>query len=91
MESGYIMIDCAGLDLKTYDGSAISGIYKRTETALNSGKLCLACNCLFDGEKATPIAVMVNKVTTGIACTFATLQLLIKSNDTVEITNFVAD
>ena len=89
---GYIMVDCTGIDLNTDTKQTISGIFKKVETAFNSGKPVYCVNATFNisgtGNTVSPVAVMVNSDENGgYVATASTLQLWIDSDDGVTIVN----
>ena len=42
MKGGYILVDCGGLELNDSSSQSITGLYKRAQAALKSGKPVLA-------------------------------------------------
>lgn len=90
--SGYIMVDCLGLDLVRDDGKTITGLYSLLQRAILTGKTILANNCNWDGHYISGIPGLGIQLTSSIVTfTSATLQIAITSSDVVTITNFGVD
>lgn len=91
MNGGYVMIDCAGLDLtKGSTEQTISGIYASTQNCMESGKPIFANNCVWGTDGiVTPIAVMAIQFPGYIIVTASTLQIVIGDNDVITIVNLV--
>lgn len=89
MNSGYVLIDCTGLDLKGETTQTIEGIYQKCAAALASGKPAYAGNVAWGDEKITPISVMLTVDGSDITASACTLRLNISSDDSVTITNYI--
>lgn len=90
--SGYVMVDCGGLDLNDSTEQTIDGIYDRAVEALASGKLALATNCVMSGMPCSPIAVVAwDQGDDGVIATGHVLRIVIAKDDGVTVTNLVAD
>ena len=90
-KGGYVLVDCGGLELNDDSTQSISGIYKRAKAALNSGKLCLACNCLMNDGPCSPVSVAAwQEDSTTIIATGHVFRVTIESDDDVTVTNLVA-
>ena len=88
---GYVMVDCSGLDLiKGNTPQTISGLYKRVQAAMDTGKPIQACNCVWDDKPVTPVNTFAIQWDGYIICTASTLQIIITSLDSVTINNLVA-
>lgn len=88
--SGYVMIDCGGLNLLAESSQTIKGIYEKAEAAMHTGKTVLAANCVWGtGVAITPIAVLLTTPAGPgtIVATASTLQIWITSEDAVTISN----
>lgn len=88
--SGYIMVDCGGLNLGSSDSQTIDGIYEKAVAALVTGKLVLATNCTMSGMPTSPIAVVAWQELGGIIATGHVLRIAIGEDDSVTVTNLVA-
>ena len=86
---GYILVDCTGIDLIKSEKQTITGIYKKCEAAMDTGKLVLAANCEWDKTPVSPISVLLTTPAGPgvIVATASTLQLWIDSDDGVEVHN----
>lgn len=94
MNGGYVMIDCAGLDLiKGSTEQEIPGIFARVKEAEKTGKPIYATNCVWSTNgKVSPINIMTMDATdTLVICTASTLQIYVNSTDIVTIVNMVGD
>ena len=90
MKSGYVMIDCGGLDLT--GGSTpqtLDGLYDRCQEAIATGKLALAENCINGtGIPVSPLPVGIyNATSTKTAMLVGTLLIEITNEDSVTITD----
>lgn len=90
MNSGYIMVDCGGLDLNDSTEQTIDGIYERSVEALATGKLVLATNCVMSSAPCSPIAIVAWDEGTQIVVTGHVLRLVIAPDDGVTVINLVA-
>lgn len=92
MNGGYIMIDCAGLDLiKGTTPQTVTGIYAECQRAMKTGKPIFAYNCTWGLLPVTPIQVFLIQINeTQVIATSSTLQIIVASNDVITINNMVA-
>lgn len=91
MKEGYILVDCGGLELNDSTTQSITGLYKRAQAALASGKLVLACNCLMNDGYCSPVSVAAwQENSTTIIATGHVFRVTIESDDDVTVTNLVA-
>lgn len=88
--TGYVMVDCTGLNLNTSSEQTISGIYAKAKAALDSGKPCIAANCNMSGAPCSPCSVIAWMEGTTIIATGHVLRLSITNADKVTVTNLVA-
>lgn len=88
--TGYVMVDCTGLNLNTSSEQTIDGIYAKAKSALDSGKPCIAANCNMSGAPCSPCSVIAWMEGTTIIATGHVLRLSITSDDKVTVTNLVA-
>lgn len=90
MNSGYIMIDCGGLNLLAQSAQTIKGLYARITAAYASGKPIIAYNCNYGtGVPMSPIPVFgINEAGLYIL-TASMLQIRVTSADSVTITSLI--
>jgi len=88
--TGYVMVDCTGLNLNISTEQTIAGIYSKAKAALDSGKPCIAANCNMSGAPCSPCSVIAWMEGTTIIATGHVLRLSITSADKVTVTNLVA-
>lgn len=88
--SGYVMVDCGGMNLLADSAQTIAGLYAKCTKAYASGKQILACNANY-GENVpmTPIPVF-GIIEDGVyILTASILQVRVTSADSVTITSLV--
>ena len=90
MNSGYIMVDCGGLDLNDSTEQTIDGIYDRSVEALATGKPVLAINCFMSSAPCTPVSVAAWDEGTQIIATGHVFRVVIAPDDGVTVINLVA-
>lgn len=88
--SGYVLVDCTGLDLSDSTEQDIPGIYDRAKAALETGKPCYACNAKWDTMPASPISVVAWMEGTTIVATGHVMRVEIASDDGVTVTMLVS-
>lgn len=89
--SGYILVDCGGLELNDNTTQSITGLYKRAKAALASGKPVFAVNCLMNDGYCSPVSVAAwQEDSTTIIATGHVFRVAIESDDDVTVTNLVA-
>ena len=89
--SGYIMVDCGGLDLNDSAEQEIIGLYSRAKEALATGKPCYATNCFMSEMPCSPVSVVAwDQGNDGIIATGHVLRITIAADDGVTVTNLVA-
>ena len=93
MNGGYILIDCAGLDLiKGQTEQSLPGLYARVKAAMAVNKPLVAVNANWGGLDVTPIAVFAIQLYADVIyVTASTLQVVIHDDDTVTINNMVGE
>ena len=90
-KSGYIMVDCGGLDLNDSTEQEIKGLYDRAKEALATGKPCYACNCKLSTMPCSPVSVAAwDQGNDGIIATGHVFRVTIAKDDGVTVTNLVA-
>lgn len=90
MKAGYVLVNCGGLDLTSESTQTISGLYKRVQSAMATGKMMIAENMIWgSGKPITPVSVFAIDMgsTYGIYVTASTLQIRISTADVVTIVN----
>lgn len=90
MNSGYIMVDCGGLDLNDSTEQTIDGIYDRSVEALATGKPVLATNCFMSSAPCSPVSVAAWDEGTQIIATGHVFRVVIAPDDGVTVINLVA-
>ena len=90
VNSGYVFVDCTGLNLNDSTEQEISGIYARSRTAIESGKPVLAVNCNMSGAPCTPVSVVAWEENDTIVATGHVLRITIAEDDGVTVTNLVS-
>lgn len=89
--SGYIFVDCGGLELNDSTTQSIAGLYKRAQAALKTGKPVFAVNCLMNDGYCAPVSVAAwQENSTTIIATGHVFRVTIESDDDVTVTNLVA-
>jgi len=91
MNSGYILVDCGGLELNSGNTQSITGIYNRAKAALATGKPVFATNCLMNNGYCSPVSVAAwQEDSTTIIATGHVFRVSIESDNDVTVTNLVA-
>ena len=90
MNTGYIMVDCGGLDLNDSTEQTIDGIYARSLKALATGKPVYATNCVLSDMPCSPVSVAAWDEGTQIIATGHVFRVSIAPDDGVTVTNLVA-
>lgn len=90
MNGGYVMFDCAGLDLAESDPQEITGIHARALKAIATGKPVSAVNCNYDGAEFTPVPVACHMAGTTVIASFGVLQVFITSADSCTVQNLAS-
>lgn len=88
--SGYVLVDCGGLDLNDSTTQSIDGLYNRAKAAIDSGKLPIVTNCVMSGASCTPTAVIAWEEGNNIIATGHVLRITIEKDDDVTVVNLVA-
>lgn len=90
MNPGYVMVDCTGVELTSAEAKTITGLHAKAHAALQTGKLCLACNCTYNGYPVSPIPVQALEVENGtIIASAEWLQVFITSADSVTVQSMI--
>ena len=85
--NGYTIVDCGGLELTSSSQQTITGLYNRSKQAFSKGALILAYNCKYDSKVCSAIPVFGVDYDSEIIFTSSILQIHVKPNDKVTITN----
>ena len=84
--SGYILIDCLGMNLLAESSQTINGLYANCLEAIETGKPIIAVNCEYgSGVPMTPISVMAIIEDGTVVFTASILQIRVSSDDSVTI------
>ena len=87
MNTGYVKVDCTGIDLTKGTKQTITGIYKQVCDAMATGKLIIAENLSWGDKAVTPVHVFAIDWGSEIIVTASTLQVHVETNDKVQVTN----
>ena len=89
--SGYILVDCGGLDLNDSTTQEIEGLYERAKAAIATGKPVLVTNCVMSDFPCTPVSVVAwDEGDGGIVATGHVLRVTITADDEVTVVNLVS-
>jgi hypothetical protein len=89
-KTGYVVVDCTGINLLAESEVTVDGIYAKCKDAFDSGKPIFACNCVYGtGVPATPIQVMAILEAGTYILTSSILQVRVASDDGVTITSLL--
>ena len=84
MEGGYIMIDCAGLDLG--EPGTVAGLYDRLAAAIKTNKMITLYNLKNGDFNFTPVSAFASRESsTSIAVSFFPVVLHVSNLDVVTI------
>ena len=90
MNSGYIMIDCAGIDLLSQSSQSKTGLYAECIAAKYSGKPTIAYNLEYgSGVTMSPIPVFCILEAGVFIATASILQVRVAQDDSVTITSLI--
>ena len=90
VNSGYVFVDCTGLDVNDSTEQEISGLYARSLAAIKSGKPAYAVNCNMSGAPCTPVSVVAWEENGSIIATGHVFRIQIDEDDGTTVTNLVA-
>ena len=89
-KTGYVVVDCTGINLLAGEKKTVSGIYAKVKEAFETGKPMFACNCEYGtGVPMTPIPVMAIIEAGVYIMTASILQVRVDENDGVWIVNLL--
>lgn len=84
--TGYINIDCKGMNLLSQESQTIGGLYAACAAAMETNKPINAVNCTYgEGVHMSPVAVMGIYEDDNIIFTASILQIVVTPEDTVTI------
>lgn len=84
--TGYINIDCQGMNLLSQASQTIDGLYAASAAAMKTNKPVIAVNCTYgEGVHMSPIAVMGIYEDDNIIFTASILQIVVTPEDAVTI------
>ena len=88
MKSGYVIIDCKGLDLtKGETPQTVAGLHERLVEVMKYGKPIFATNMLWgEGKPVTPVQTFAIDWDDYIICTASTLQIIVTKDATNNVT-----
>lgn len=90
MNGGYILVDCAGLDLSSSDAQSLPGIWEKAKRAISVQKPIIAENCTYGDAPVTPVTCFGWYIDTDeIVIVGATLHVHIKNDDTATVLDVV--
>ena len=88
--TGYITVDCDGLELNTASSQTKTGIYARAKAAISTGKPAYAVNCKMNSGVCSPVSVAAwEENATTIIATGHVFRVTITNEDAVTVTNLV--
>lgn len=87
MNTGYVKVDCTGIDLLKSTKQTITGIYKQCQDAVATGKLIIAENLSWGDKAVSPCHVFAIDWGSYYIITASTLQVHVESNDKVQVVN----
>ena len=89
-KTGYVVVDCTGINLLAQSKTTVSGIYAKCKAAFDTGKPVFACNCVYGaGVPMTPIQVMGIIEDGTYVFTASMLQIRVGSDDGVTIVSLI--
>lgn len=84
VNSGYVMIDCTGVDLN--DLGTVTGLYDKVKSAIATGKTLVLTNIVNSTQKFTNIVAYGGiESTTSVFLSFFPITLHINSSDVVSM------
>lgn len=89
-KTGYVVVDCTGIDLLAQSKKTVSGIYAKVKEAYETGKPMFACNCEYgSGVPMTPVPVMAIIEAGVYIMTCSILQVRVGADDGVTIVSLL--
>lgn len=88
--TGYIQIDCKGMNLLAQESQTITGLYAASAAAMETNKPVIAVNCTYgEGVDMSPVPVMGIYEDDDIIFTASILQIIVTPADAVTIRSLV--
>ena len=88
--NGYIIIDCAGIDMLSEESQSLTGLYARVQEAINTGKPIYATNLTWGAQGTmSPIEIFTVQFDGYVVCTASTIQIIVGSDDSITINNLI--
>lgn len=89
-KTGYVVVDCTGIDLLADSKVTVIGIYEKVKAAYETGKPMFACNCEYGtGVHMTPVPVMAIIEAGVYIMTNSILQVRVDNEDGVTIVSLL--
>ena len=89
-KTGYVVVDCTGIDLLSQSKVTVPGIYAKVKEAFETGKPMFACNCEYgSGVSMTPVPVMAIIEAGVYIMTASILQVRVGADDGVTIVSLL--
>ena len=86
MNGGYILVDCAGLELSSAEAQSISGIWKKAVAAIKVQKPIIVENCTYGEAPVSPVTCFGWRLADDeIVIVGATLHVHVKDDDTATV------
>lgn len=90
VQSGYVIVDCKGVNLLAGEKVTVDGIFDASKNAINTGKMILAANCQYgEGVPMTPIPVFAIKEGDYFIFTASILQIVVEEDDGVTVRSLI--
>lgn len=89
-KTGYVVVDCTGIDLLSQSSVTVDGIYAKVNAAYETGKPIFAVNCEYgEGVPITPMQVMCLHQGNEYCLTASILQVWVSDQDAVRIVSLL--
>lgn len=88
--TGYIIIDCTGIDMLSEESQSLTGLYARVQEAINTGKPIYSTGLTW-GEQGTmsPVEIFTVQFDGYVVCTASTIQIIVGADDSITINNLI--
>lgn len=91
LKGGYAMINCRGLELTETDPQSIDGVWEIAKKAVESGKLIIAYNSVYNDAPVSPVPCFGWYIDTDeIVIVGATLHIHVKDDNTATVLDVVS-